>query len=96
MSAARQKITGPPSEEAHAVVRQLRHDALAEIIELLISLVISTRESSYRGDMVLTAHHLRQARDTMREAFATFRALEPNLATATLDREKDINPEAGP
>lgn len=87
MTAAREEIAGLPSDAAHAVVRQLRHDALAEILDLWISVGISARESAFRDDMWLTAHHLRQARDTMREAFAAFRALEPNLTTAILDKK---------
>ena len=85
---AREKIERVPSDAAHAVVRQLRREFFAEIIELLISLGVSVRESSYRGDMWLTAHHLAQERDTLREAFAVFRALEPSLSVAIFDRNK--------
>lgn len=93
---AREEIAGLPSDTAHTVVRQLRHDALAEILELSISLAISTRESSFRGDMLLTAHHLRQTRDVLREAFALFRTLEPSLASSILDRNPPDKRGAGP
>jgi hypothetical protein len=86
MNAAREEIAGLPSDAAHAVVRQQSHDALAEILDLWTSLGISARESSFRGDMWLTAYHLRQARDVLREAFAAFRKLEPSLGAAILDR----------
>jgi hypothetical protein len=82
---AREEISDLPSDAAHAVVRQLRNDLLAELFELLASLTLSTTESAYRGDMLMTAVLMRQSRDTMREAFATFRELEPSLAVAILD-----------
>lgn len=85
---AREEIAGLPSDAAHVVVRQLRHEALAELLELWVSLGISACESAFRGDMLLTAVHLRQSRDTMREAFATFRALDPSLAVAILDKRE--------
>jgi hypothetical protein len=92
---AREEIAALPSPAAHALVRQLRHDALAELFELLASLTVSATESAYRGDMPMTAVLMRQARDTMRVAFATFRELEPNLATAILDRNPSDKEEAG-
>ena len=64
----------------------MRHDALAELLELWTNLGESASLSAFRGDMLETAVHLRQARDVMRETFSTFRELEPNLAVAILDR----------
>jgi hypothetical protein len=87
MTAAREDIVALPSDAARALVRQLRHDALAELFELWTSLGISVSESAFRGDMLLTAVHMRQARDVMREAFESFRELEPNIAVAILDCE---------
>lgn len=79
-------IVVDPSDEAHAFVRRMRHEALAEFLELWTSLGVSASHSAFRGDMLETAVHLRQARDVMRETFSVFRELEPNLAVAILDR----------
>jgi hypothetical protein len=86
MSAVRDEIAGLPSAEAHAVVRQMRHEALAELFDLWCSLGVSGWESAHRGHMLETAVHLRQAREVMRETFGAFRELEPSLSAAIFDR----------
>lgn len=93
MSAARDEIEGLRSEAARATIQHMRAEALLELVDLLGSYVLSTREAVWRGDNLEAGLCLKRARLTMIEAFATFRLLAPNAAAVTLNGNG--KPEAG-